>query len=879
MGSITFIHPWYLLCLPVALVVLYGLTLRRLTRTRSRVISFILRGLAVLSLLAVLSGLEIKATSPNLCRIYLLDNSGSIFLDQTAVLDAIHKNIRSLKPLDRVGLVVFGREALIEVMPVPISEFPVRDTLSARVNPLRTDLGSALLLALNTFPSGYQKELVLLSDGRSTQGDLRSVQAELLKQGVTVFVRPIGPSGLRDIRMVDFHCPPSVAPAEPVEARLILSSTEDTKATVYFYIDGKLQKELNEVALPRAKQTYLTVQLPPLVNAVQEYEVRVATDLFEESCRENNYGRAVVQRTGPVSILYLSGMPGENNLEKIIDGLSNSENGISPPESPLNGQTGGASWQTTTLPAGSTALRNLSLYDLLVLDNVPVYVFEKNDLARIKNFVGTNGGGCLMLGGPDSFALGGYRDSVLEEISPVWAAPKHNIALGLVLDKSGSMAENAAENKTRFQVMREALGEILPLLDKNDQLLVVLFSEDFEVAYPLQPVRPGLIRQTLNERLKKVSPLGATVILAPITKQTLPDLKKATAERKHIILLSDGESTGGEVLKDFQATARQLTEAGITISVLATGTQVNETFLQALCQDQKGGRFYRIADINRLRDFLRQDLAFHKELVKEDENIKIRIIHSEDVLKDIGRLPDLQGYQRTSLKERARLLGATSDNDPILAAWQYGQGKVLAFTSSLDYSWGRPWRDWTDSAKLWGQTLRWLTPVIKNNEDIKINTSVQNNQRIKIVIQSEKFDADQGFQVTITSAGREKSVLEIPPVSAGRFELVTSPFPAGVYFISVAGSDNIGFVKRLAVVIPYSVEWQRFEPDLPKLKNLAVGTGGRLVRSLSQIRSSSRPLPEMSQTNQKIDWFFIGLALFFILGDFFLQTPLFRSKM
>src|SRR4029077_1418592 len=44
--------------------------------------------------------------------------------------------------------------------------------------------------------------------------------------------------------------------------------------------------------------------------------------------------------------------------------------------------------------------------------------------------------------------------------------------------------------------------------------------------------------------------------------------------------------------------------------------------------------------------------------------------------------------------------------DPLLAAWQYGLGRVVAFTASLDDD-AETWVGWDGFGKLWSQVVHW----------------------------------------------------------------------------------------------------------------------------------------------------------------------------
>ena len=64
-------------------------------------------------------------------------------------------------------------------------------------------------------------------------------------------------------------------------------------------------------------------------------------------------------------------------------------------------------------------LADLQNYELLILSNVPATALTQRQMEVARTYVQDLGGGFMMLGGEQSFGLGGYYKSVLEEILPV----------------------------------------------------------------------------------------------------------------------------------------------------------------------------------------------------------------------------------------------------------------------------------------------------------------------------------------------------------------------------------------------------------------------------------------------------------------------------
>ncbi len=63
---------------------------------------------------------------------------------------------------------------------------------------------------------------------------------------------------------------------------------------------------------------------------------------------------------------------------------------------------------------------NLYRYHAIIIDDLEASFFTQDQLGLLRNFVGTRGGGLLMLGGPDSFADGKYDRTPVGELLPVY---------------------------------------------------------------------------------------------------------------------------------------------------------------------------------------------------------------------------------------------------------------------------------------------------------------------------------------------------------------------------------------------------------------------------------------------------------------------------
>lgn len=72
-----------------------------------------------------------------------------------------------------------------------------------------------------------------------------------------------------------------------------------------------------------------------------------------------------------------------------------------------------------------------------------------------------------------------------------------------------------------------------------------------------------------------------------------------------------------------------------------------------------------------------------------------------------GSFPVIYGYNRTAgVREGAEML-AEVNGDPLLAAAEHGDGRVVAYTSDPGIQWGLGLVDWDGYSQFWTDTIEW----------------------------------------------------------------------------------------------------------------------------------------------------------------------------
>ena len=140
------------------------------------------------------------------------------------------------------------------------------------------------------------------------------------------------------------------------------------------------------------------------------------------------------------------------------------------------------------------------------------------------------------------------------------------LALALVIDKSGSMAG------PKMDLTKEAARATAEALPPADQIAVVVFDS---AAQPVVRLQRAANRQRILGDIARITASGGTNILSGL-REAVDELLPARARKKHIILLSDGQSPYDEIPDLIDAA----TAARITVSAVGVGDGADQTLLQ-----------------------------------------------------------------------------------------------------------------------------------------------------------------------------------------------------------------------------------------------------------------------------------------------------------
>ena len=138
-----------------------------------------------------------------------------------------------------------------------------------------------------------------------------------------------------------------------------------------------------------------------------------------------------------------------------------------------------------------------------------------------------------------------------------------------------------------------------------------------------------------------------------------------------------------------------------------------------------------------------------------------------------ANIPTLRGYVCTTPKPRAEIPLVSDKGDPVLAHWQYGLGRAVAFTSDAKPKWATDWMGWEQvSAVLVADgamefAASWRTPT-------SIRTSAIDKGEGHISV--EALDAQGNFrnflnlQTVVVSPKGERQTVRLEQTGPGHYE-------------------------------------------------------------------------------------------------------------
>jgi uncharacterized membrane protein len=824
-----------LLFIPIGILVF--LTWQRMSLPFPRTQRYLIlasRLLLFILIVTALAGSSIPVPISRQAVVFVGDISASTTTQRAFIEQWINNAIQHKRPEDQVGIVAVGRNALVEQTvrtQVNFSQFESTPDTNY------TDLAAGLRLAAAILPQDSQKRIVLLSDGQQNLEDALQ-EAQLLRQeGIRLDVVPLPTFNGPEARIDNLNAPSTLQTNERFLLHASLFSSVAQRATLHLYLDQTLIIQQSLQLNVGEQDITFSLTAPP--TGFHTYHLTL--DAAQDTISQNNEAAIFVNVQGPPHVLVIEGSPGAGR--NIVDALQATH---------IDVNTG----DPIDVP---DTLEGLANYDAIVLADVPAVSLGTTRMQVLQSYVRDLGRGLVVSGGENSYGVGGYANTPLEETLPVsMQIPQHkdtpSIAVILIVE---SLEENTAVN-----ISKEAAKGVVNLLTPRDYVGVSAAYGKLEI--PLQHVTD---KAAINQTITQMNPNDPPSYI-PDLMAAESALLHSDAKIKHVILLGDGDATD-----NYQNQVLKMVNEHISISVVGTniGSYADLTMMQQIASWGKG-RFYQADNPNGIPQILLNETKQASRRAFIEEPFVPAIITPHPILTGLTSLPQLTGYVATTPKPAGQIILVSHLDDPVLAVWQYGLGRVVAWTSDALGLWTANWLQWSDAARWWANLVTW-TIATPNNQLIVNSDLVGGNGHVTVDIPPEistlsgKVNQQQ-VQVKIIAPDLSQQSVTLQPTAPERWEGSFPTTQVGAYILRVtwqARSAATGLPSQLTtttgLVVPYSPEYATSGTDTHFLAQLVSVGNGSVLNPNDTASAFSTNLTPVYASLSIVFWLFALAAL------------------
>ena len=799
---------YFLILIPIIFAFMYYSFKKYKPWSKNEIAIFISRIVIFTLLILAFGNITINLKGRNISTVFLLDVSESAGDFEESGKDFISTAIESMPRGNKAGVVLFGDDSKIDKVLNKKKEYK---SIDEKPVVTATNIQEAVESALGLFERGGSKRIVLITDGEENQGDILKSIPLINEQKIDFKVYKITGEKGEEIYVDNVKVPDNISVGEEFSVSIDIKSNYATKAKLTLF-SGRNKVGEQQVQIQKGKNSFVFKDKQSS-GGFKGYRVLVEAE--GDTNKVNNEFSTFTNVMDKPNILLINGIKGDSEaLEEI---LSNS----------------GANIKKIAPSASPSTLNELLEYKSIVLNDVHRDDLNNGFMDNIEAYVKDYGGGLITFGGEDSYALGGYKDTSLEKVLPVYMDKRGKnevpaISINLIIDKSGSMSAEGG-GVSKLTLAKEAAMKALENLREVDEISVIAFDDTYDEVVPLQKVGD---KEAIKELISGIQIRGGTSIY-PALEQGYNMQMQSSAKIKHTILLTDGQD--GYELDNYATLLQNFIDNNITLSTVAVGEGANAGLLNQLASIGKGRSYYTDIYTDIPRIFAKEVLLSAGTYIINEE-FTPKILSNHEILagvKTSDGIPSLLGYIGTSIKENAVEILSSNHDEPILAAMQYGIGRTVSFTSDVSGQWSKNYLAWEYGPQLIKNMVYFTIP--KYGEEGKLNISQEGNEA-KVEFYNDKISKDAKVKGIYNGENGEEGEFELSQVEPGKFEASIPLDSLGFYNFSIREEES-GEVKnnyKGAFALQYSDEY-KFNTNGEKLDVVVKETKGSFINKPEEV--------------------------------------------
>ncbi len=839
-GPVQFNQPVWLVLLPITWVLTIWIGRRTLSGmgTTLRRVSLVVRLIVIALLVAAVAEPHFRREAKAVAVTVLLDASrseqGSGGNMQKRAEEYIVAAGKGAREGDQIGVVTAARDAYVQALPGPVGR-PLDVQFVGATD--ATNLEQAVRLGMAVMGQEAAHRLLIISDGNETAGSLLSAAKAAKAAGVPIDVLPSRFKLDREVIFDRLLVPATARQNENITLRAVITATRPTTGRLTLTLGGEpIDLNGDEPGVAKAVTLDAGTNVFPVPITVpssgpQRFEAVFEPDGTQttasgDTLAENNraLGVTFVGGDGRVLVLVSSDRPDEaDGLVAVLKAAR-------------------LTVEKRSAASGFTGLDDLSRYEGVVMANTSAYDFNQQQQEELRAYVHDLGGGLLVIGGPESFGAGGWIGSPLADALPIKLDPPQKRqmprgALALIMHSCEIPNGNYWGRRTG-----EAAVDALSARDYIGALESDWTAGSAAWVLPMSEKGDGAAAKRAFRSMR----FGDTQSFVQMMEMALAALQKIPAGQKHVIIISDGDPAAPP-----DALIQQYIASRISVSTVGVGMHRNPADLAKMRRMAQllGGNFHEIDPGGKMDSlpqiFIKEAQTVKRSLIWEGEPFSPKIVGGlVDTLRGVNAVPPITGYVVAA--ERAGLAQVVlrgTEDDPVMAQWQYGLGRVVAFTSDLGGRWAQPWPAWAQYKPFWEQVTRWaMRPA--GSPNIRVTTEDLGEQTRVVV---EALD-DQGDRLNFlrwdaraVRPDLSAETLNLRQVGPGRYETLVDTSLAGTFTLSmgwtqfdsgtegnVSAAPKRGNVQA-AVTRPFADEFRALRDNAPLLEQVAKETNGRVL--------------------------------------------------
>lgn len=792
------------------------------------------RGVGMLLLLMALLGVSVNKRDAANTTIFLVDISNSNEQNLPAMEAYVDKALKEMPKENQYGIVTFGKNSLVEQFLTDENHF---SRIMSLPDKTATNFENAMSRALAMIPSNGAGRVVILTDGKETKGNLVSTASALVSRQVELLAYVYGVSQEQDAYVENVELPGYLYQGDMYSMTVTVESNYETDASIQLWM-GTIQTDEYDVHLNRGTNQFRFQQKVTGEN-IENFEVRVVA--AGDTCEENNSYHAYSVVDSVPKVLLISGMNEDS---------SQYENML---------RSTGCDYHAVSAINAPDSLEELLEYKSILLENVYMSDLPEGFLLNIETYVKDYGCGLVCIGGDDSYALGGYRESVLETVLPVDMELRGvneipEMAMIMVIDHSGSMSMDAGGGATNLDLAITAAKTAVDQMRSTDYVGVITFDDTF--SWVVEPTVAS-DKDDIKSQIETIAEGGGTTI-QPALWAALDGVKECDAGILHVILLTDGQGES----RNYEDIIGAYTSADVTLSTVAVGDGSDARLLERLAENC-GGRYYYSDMASEIPKIFAQEVFLSGDTYLQNGLFQLAVDSSNEITSGLFEAgwPSIYGYVSATPKNASNVLIASEKDDPILTVMQYGLGHTVAWNTDVTNRWTADYAGESDYAQLWKRIVDYSVGNAAIGED-SVDVTTEGGYT-NVVYNALDYGEQTKVEAVYTDPEGNTQTVPLQATAPGRYEAKLDTDITGIYNLSVRRLDDgsIANAVTTAVAVQYSDEY-KFDVDTAAFTSFVERYGTMLDPEKSfwqQRKSGTRERYELTK------WLILLLIFWFVM--------------